>query len=380
MHIGSPNSNPSKDLLAAYPAFWFLRFRRCPRREALLGWNAAITIMFGSLLFSSAMHDGTLWMSGRATGFFEHPAIFIFLISQAYVPYAVVKAVGHHLALPGAMPSALPHAFMDATVAPSIERFNNSARRNTDRGKSLYIALTLIGLVAVVWNSYQNQAPLKEVGFDFWDSSLHPWGYWSTRVYKLYIWGLVIPAITHLLILSVWAISGIILAVAREEQTLELDPYHEDGCGGVKFLVDSLLDPLTPVAFIAAALAFSAYFVHEKLDTTTIGGFSLAFAFLILIYIKPAISLRQTIVREKRRQINEIKKKQSDYYQQLNESSSVYADTGPAQAIFTLSEIAKHVSSIPDWPQLDRAIKLLTVVGTSPAVAWGLKQVVKLAQ
>lgn len=380
MRSADPRFRMSRNFLATYPSFWFLRVRWLPGRDALVEWNVGIALLFGSVLIFCAAQDGTLWMNGRATGFFEHPVIFIFLIAHAYVPFAVMRAVAHQVDPRGFSPSALPNTFVEIQVTSTLERFRCSVSRDDNRGQALYVALLTVGAAAFVWNSYQNQVPLKEVGFDFWDSSLHPWGYWGTRVYKFYLWLFLIPSISHLLILSVWSISSIITAVAKQEHGLELDPYHEDGCGGVKLLVDSLLNPLIPVAFIAATLAFAAYFVHGKFDVTTTGGFLLAIAFLMLIYIKPAISLRQTIAREKHRQVSEIKKKQREYYQRLQQQEVSNRDTGPAQAIFTLSEVCKHISNIPDWPQLDRAVKVVTIAGSSPVLAWGVKQIANIAQ
>jgi hypothetical protein len=379
VHRDDPRINASTSLLGSYPAFRYLQLKWLPARESLLAWNALIAVLFGVLLMICAAHDHTLWMGGRDTGFFEHPGILIFLLSHAFVPLLAVRAVTVQVDPLAFVPSALSPVFVDTHVALSLERFRHSVARNDNRGRTLYRALLLIGGAAFVWNCFQNQLPYRFVGIDFWDSMKHPWGYWSTRVYKFYLWLFLIPALTHFLILSVWSISSIITAAAREQE-LELNPYHEDGCGGVKLLVDSLLNPLIPIAIVGAALACSAFLVHEKLDVTTIGGSTLAVVFFSLIYVKPARSLRQAIGRDKQRQIKEIKQKQREYYQQLHESGAALPDGEPAQAILSLSEICKHIANIPDWPQLQRAMRVIALAGSSPALAWSFREGTQLAQ
>jgi hypothetical protein len=287
----------------------------------VLWCNVVLTVAMAVALVVCSWIDGTLWMQGRAVGFLEHPGIITFLLSQAFVPFIAAKAVEQLSRPQDFADSAFSPSFIANKVVPAWGRYSTSVMRKDGRGQRLYGWLFLIGFAAVAWNSIQNQDPIRFVHFDFWDSALHPFGYWSTRVYKSYLWLFVIPAITHLLILSALSVRAIIIAAGRTTDALVLDPYHEDGCGGVKVMVNALLRPMQPVALLGALLAFDAFYVHEKLDLTTIGGFTLAFAFFAMIYVTPAISLRRTIRREKLRQIQELRKKQTELYNSLYKPS-----------------------------------------------------------
>jgi hypothetical protein len=311
-------------------------------------------------------------MSGDATGFFQHPTILIFLTAEAYVPFAAVAAGGYMLDPRTFANSAFSPSFVETEVQACLERFQNAVHRHNNRGKVLYRLLIFIGLIAFSWNSYQNQLPERFLHFDFWDSIYHPWGYWSTRIYKFYLWIFLIPAITHYLFLSVWSINDMLIAAERTNNGLRLDPYHEDGCGGLKIVVNSLLNPLGTIVLVAAALALAAFIVHEKIDVTTAGGFILVLGFITMLYVRPATALRNAIRREKQRQINEIKKKQREYYQLLH-TEPLSQEGEPAQAILSLSEVCKHISRVPDWPQLERAGRLLTFLYSTPILGWAVK-------
>jgi hypothetical protein len=355
-------------LLSSYSAF---AYSRAPwmRQRSVLAWNVGLTATMAMVLVISALIDGTLWMQGRAVGFLEHPGIITFLLSQAFVPFIAAKAV-EQLARPEDFASsALSKSFIANEVVPAWDRYSMSVMRKDGRGRRLYGLLVLIGFLAVAWNSIQNQDPLRFVHFDFWDSAFHPFGYWSTRVYKSYLWLFVIPAIAHLLILSAMSVRTIIIAAGKTTDALILDPYHEDGCGGVKMMVDALLRPMRPVALLGALLVFDAFYVHEKVDLTTVGGFTLAVAFFAMIYVTPAISLRRTIRREKQRQIHELRKKQTELYNSLYDPAGAALESDVAQAILGLSEVCKNVASIPEWPQLRTALNIAAIAYSSPVIA-----------
>jgi hypothetical protein len=373
------NHELGKALLSSYPAFAYSRVPGIGHQNVL--WcNVALTAAMAMVLVISSWIDGTLWMQGRAVGFLEHPGIITFLLAQAYVPFVAVKAV-EQLAKPEDFAtSALSPSFIANEVAPAWDRYSTSVKRKDGRGWRLYKLLFLIGFLAVAWNSIQNQDPIRFVHFDFWDSALHPFGYWSTRVYKSYLWLLIIPAITHLLILSALSVRAIIIAAGKTKDGLVLDPYHEDGCGGVKVIVNALLRPMRPIALLAALLAFDAFYVHAKFDLTTIGGFTLTLAFFAMIYVTPAISLRRTIRREKQRQIQELRKKQTELYSSLYRSTTATVQSDVAQTILSLSEVCKNVANIPEWPQLRTALNIVAIAYASPAIAFianGAKRVLQ---
>jgi hypothetical protein len=366
-------------LLSTYPAFAYSRAPRL-RQGNLLWWNVVLTAVMAMMLMIGSWVEGTLWMQGRAVGFLEHPGIITFLLSQAYVPFIAARAV-EQLARPEDFGnSALSPSFIANEVVPAWNQYRTSVMRKDGRGRRLYGCFLLFGFLAFAWNSIQNQDPIRFLHFDFWDSAFHPVGYWSTRVYKFYLWLFVIPAITHLLILSALSVRAIIIAAGRTSGALILDPYHEDECGGVKVMVDALLRPMWPVALLGALLAFDAFYVHEKFDLTTIGGFTFAFAFFAMIYVTPAISLRRTIRREKKRQIHELRKKQTELYNLLYGPAGAATEGELAQALSSMSEVCKNVASIPEWPQLRTALNIAAIAYSSPAVALiakGAKQVIE---
>jgi hypothetical protein len=372
---GTPRYSPAIVLLSSYPAFAFLRWRHLPLNNSLPFWNTITVCCWAALLSVSSILDRTIWMPGRSTGFLEHPGILIFLLAQLYAPLNAVRSLDHLLGLRMLKDGPLSGNIAQQLIQKRLSAFELSVLRDNASGRGLYRFLVLIGFGVFVWNSYQNQLPVRFLGFDFWDSVYHPFGYWTTRIYKFYLWVLLIPALGHLIILSVWTVRRFIVSTSQTGAAFTLEPYHEDGCGGIRILVDSILNPLVPVVVVTTSLSLAAFLVHEKLDVTTIGGFTLGGAFFLLIYLNPAITLRKLIRSEKRRQIKEIRKKQSDLYfvvRATHTPSQKASDA--AQVITSLSEVCKHVSSLPNWPQFDRVVRLATLAWSSPLIGWALKQ------
>ena len=116
-------------------------------------------------------------------------------------------------------------------------------------------------LTAFIWNTYQNQLPGVIVPWDFWDTFNHLWGFWFTRIYKLYLFCWLLPyiALVHIAILMA------VLRVVRRARLLgivELQPFAADGVGGLGFIPPLVSSPvivtlLLSTIAVAAAMPFT---------------------------------------------------------------------------------------------------------------------------
>jgi len=240
--------------------------------------------------------------------------------------------------------------------------------RETIASLVTFILLGVIGACAWGWNTYSNQHP-EAVGFDFWDSSRHFWGYLLTRFYKAYIWLWLMPSLVHIQI-------GIIVCIRRllrdasEQKGIVLEPFHSDDAGGLSVFVDTALNPMIPTVFIGSMISLSAVLVHRRYDVTTVSGLTLACLTLVLLYFAPGTTLRSVIQQEKRRQISQITQLQQRIYGQISESVSNSELSGDVDAMMALTSVISRIRSLSEWPQLARVIRFATIAWTSPTVLW----------
>lgn len=359
------------EALEKYPAFFYIRWLKSQeRREYFLALNTLIAVIFGLLMFGAATLDGALYVDGPTVGFLEHPAIFAFIATQCIVPYAVARGVALFVTIPEWGNKVLRPEFLNAHQLEAQEWFTESVQRGNNKSRVIFSLLAGIGIVAFAWNSISNQDPLRFVGFDFWDSANHVWGYATTRVYKFYMWCLFFPSLLHIEIMMLMATRRVVVSAAREGGLI-LEPFHPDKCGGVRAFIDTVIIPLLPALAISSLLALSAAAIHKRFDLTTGGALILLCSTFSALYFVIAASLRRAIITEKERQLGLIAKIQHDYFFSLiaRENAAIPPEE-VGKSISSLSGLADTVRSIPNWPQLRVVIRAVSLAGSPPALGW----------
>lgn len=357
-------------VLLRYPAFSYLTWLRRHQRLNPAKANLVLTALFLALLLLAGWQDGSFVLRGEPVGLLEHSGPWIYLLGQAVLPFVVRKSIRRLEELDKTVPGALTEAYI-ATHLPEHRRFiRDWVARRTPWSKALYNLLTSIGFAILAWNSYSNQRPVPEVGFEFWDSSSFTWAYAITRFEKLYFWMLLMPCLFHLQFLVVFRMSRLLIHAAKT-RGLALKPYHEDGAGGTRALIDTALHPLMPTFFFASMLSFGTMAMHRKFDPTTVGSLALTSLLFLLIYLVPAVALRNAIVVEKRRQMAEIARKQQQLYIAIVAGKPENDDVG---TIVQLSEIADHLRDLPLWPQFAKVARVASLAMGSPTVVWAYQQ------
>lgn len=362
-------------VLGRYPPF-ALRFPS--RKRFRLRWpgpvNLLVALGFGLAFALAAWRENTLIMPGADVGLLEHPGIWLFLIAQMVIPFVVNRSLSAFRGFRKDGDSPLTSDFQRAHFGGVVRGVTRSLCRSNRRSRTLYQLLMLLGFTAWTWNTYQNQDPLRFLHFDFWDSVRHPWGYWLTRFYKLYVWVLVGPAIVHAQVCLVRGARNL-FAAATGSHGIVLDPYHTDGEGGLGALINTVINPMVPIVLASSMLTVAAFWVHQKYDITTMGGLAMTVALLLLIYFVPAVSLRRAILDEKRRQQEHVCKIQRTMYCDLIESK-LTPDLLKEQtaALVSLADLSARIGAISQWPQISRIWRLAALAVSSPLVGWGIKQ------
>lgn len=340
----------------AYPVFKFNKtvrvFRNHSERQSVV-----VTAVFALLVALASWIDHTFLLPGTGIGLFEHPAIWTFLILQAVIPFVFKKTVNN---LFGFLEGA--EIVKEGTdLSKYRTAFTKHVYRKTNAARVIYVLLITIGLACFVWNSFQNQDPYRIVGFDFWDSINHVFGYWVTRVYKFYLWVLFFPSIGHMQISLLLTLNKL-LKDAIKEHFFSLKPFHQDECGGVGKIIKIAVDPCIPVLLIAALSVLSVLLIHRQLSVTPIVGICLLSALFVVVYLIPAVTLRKIIQSEKKRQLTEVTQTQNAFFYKLSDTNESGSLSRNLETINGLAPIYKQIKSISSWPYLNSVIKVVGIV------------------
>jgi hypothetical protein len=192
------------------------------------------------------------------------------------------------------------------------------------QGKESRVAATFIycaGLSAFVWNTYQNQRPGIVVPYDFWDSKTYFWGFWFTRVYKLYLFAWLLPYLA-MIQAAILVVTLRFVRRVRLSGRLKLLPFHSDGVGGLGFVASLVSTPVIVTLLIGSIPTAAAFEVHRAPDVTPLIGLSALVSWALLAYIVPIFFLRSDIVAMKRETFRRLTTlEQANYLQLIKENN-----------------------------------------------------------
>ncbi len=197
-----------------------------------------------------------------------------------------------------------------------------------------------------------------------WDCDLKgaPLSTISARLWTFFYYGLP-PFILSRLITLIWGVSYFLLAICRweekkQDQAIKLEPFGEDGFGGLSYLADTGISYLYIIVSFMLLLTMS--FLKEGSEPSW-HNYILLIAFIPIAFlslIAPTIAIRKPIVRAKEdylkiiiNEINELSHKI------LNQKIKVIASFNSEKnhyfqhhRLSSLKLLYNHVSSIPEWP------------------------------
>src|ERR1051326_379592 len=300
--------------------------------------------------------DHSLILPGRNVGLLEHPTIWTFIGLQIALPLSVrssLKKLLHCRARIRAIAQS-KGGFLTEIVKP-LQRFVHLQDNDSKAFGTLFYC---VGLTAFVWNTYQNQLPGIIVPYDFWDSKNYFWGFWVTRVYKLYLFAWFLPyiALIH---------TGILVVVlrflrrARITGKVKLLPFHADGVGGLGFVPPLVTNPIIVTLLISSTSVFAAFEVHRALDVTPLLGLTVLVGSAAVAYIVPICFLRSDIIALKRDLAEKLTSLQQACYSSIIEGPNLDFDTlrKGNEALDYFGKVIARVEVIPNYPHLKRLLK-----------------------
>lgn len=331
-----------------------------------------VTGVWMVILLAASAIDQNLVLPGRDVGFLEHPAAWGFLILQTAIPVSIGRTIRklRHLKLENGEIST-DHEKESDLIITSVKEF---LRLNT-RGSQLAVSLIYcVGIAALVWNSYQNQFPRIIVPYDFWDSTTFILSYITTRVYKIYLFLVLLPylAMIH---------TGILVAVlrlirrSRIAGQLRLFPFHPDGLGGFGFVANLISAPIILTLVVGAFITAGAFIIHRAANITPVIGLIILIVWAALTYIVPILFLRRDIVASKREIINKLRSLQQRSYSHTLDADK--ADfiliKNEKDALEYFDRVCSKVESISNYPHWKRLIGFIGLAATPSVLGFVFK-------
>lgn len=333
-------------------------------------WIVAATTVITLLI--AGVIDGTLFLEGRDVGLLEHPAIWTFVALQVALPISILHSLKRLLRSHSKIQKLtnLEGSFLEIVIVPIREFLEIKDRKSKLAATVVYLA----GIIAFVWNTYQNQRPKIIVGYDFWDSNFHLFGFLVTRLYKLYLFGWLLPYIAMIHI----AILVITLGAIRRSRitnTIKLTPFHSDGVGGLGFMPGLITTPIIVTILICAAPTLAAFEVHRAFDITPLMGLSILVLWTCVAYIVPTLFLRSDIVSFKTEMTAKLRQQQEDYYSKITEGQELNLEKlkNGYEAYDYFEKVCERVQAIPNYPHLKRILKFLGLALTPTIISVALK-------
>jgi len=319
-----------------------------------------IAVFVGSIL------DDSLFLPGRNIGLLEHPGIWAFFGIQIALPIALRHSLKELLNARTSLRAvgALNGKTSIQVVAPLVRYLNLKDRK----GKGVAAVLYGFGLVAFVWNTYQNQLPGIVIPYDFWDSKTFHFGFWITRIYKFYMFVWLLPYIA-LLHIAILAVALRLIRAARISGKLKLLPFHPDGVGGLGFLPELVTRPLVVAVLLGVLPTAGAFYIHRAADVTPLMGLTVLLFAVAVAYFVPILALRSDIVSTKRAMIEKLRWKQQASFSHVFESQKFDFDALKSgnESIECFEKLCAAIKNVSNYPHLRRLAGVVTLAMT-PAV------------
>jgi hypothetical protein len=331
-----------------------------------------LTVIAGGLVLIASTLDGSLRLNGRDVGLLQHPAIWAFFALQLVLPIVIKRSLVRLLRSRDSLRAvgALNGHPQEQIVMPFL-RFLHLK----DPGSRLAAAIVYgFGLTAFVWNTYQNQRPGIALPFDFWDSKTFFYGFWITRLYKLYLFAWLLPYLAMLHI-DMLVIGLRLIRVARLNGKFKLLPFHPDRSGGIGFLPDLVTRPLVVAVLLALLPTIAAFSIHRAADVTPLMGLSVLASGLAVAYFIPILNLRTDIVAAKQDLVERLRWLQQASFSQViaNQRPNFQSLKTANETIENYEKLCTAVSNVSNYPHLKRLVGVMVLAMTPTATSLAAK-------
>jgi len=319
-----------------------------------VGQCCVIAALVAIAMLTASVIDHSLILDGQNIGLLEHPALWGFPLLQIVIPLCIRQSLQK---LQRAHLRNGEIAEVEGNLSPLIAPVRMFLSLQGKGSRFAATVIYCIGLAAFVWNTYQNQKPGIIVPYDFWDSKNYLWGFWITRVYKLYLFGWLLPYIAMIQV----AILVVILRVVRRARLsgkLKLLPFHPDRVGGLGFVASLISTPIIVTLVVGSLATATAFLIHRGADVTPLMALTILVTWGLVAYFVPIFFLRSDIAAIKREALEKLRGLQQENYSQIIKSHGHDVEMlgKGKEALDYFDKVCKDIQAISNYPHLKRLL------------------------
>lgn len=253
--------------------------------------DCLIVLFFIALFVTSSLLENNLFLPNNGLGLFEHINVWIFLLTNLLVPFALSRNY-----------KILKNNVDDDIFTNLKDIFSQNAERRSI--KVLLNLIVTIGFCFFVGNSLQNAHIINQLPFSYWDSSDYMISYIVSRIYKLYLFAYFMPVTFVYTLLSIKSASAILKITDEEMNEYPIKNYMQLNAL-CHFGLNTLLIIIIPVLLFSGGI----YLIHERFDITTISTIIVAVLStlgLLILYIFLINKYYVSVIKYKKNHIAQI--------------------------------------------------------------------------
>jgi len=322
----------------------------------------AVALLLPALIAIGCWLDGTWAMAGDNKGFSQYYGFWVIFVTTPVIFLLTSQLVGSFIGY-----FEDPEAYCGNLTNESKRRVQTLVTRHIrsleGRSRSFWILMFVL-LVFLFWwtfnvvNTWAPTKPFETFGHDVFDTSAHPFGFYTTKVYLFFVFVLVYGPAAYVA-LHVTASMISILKLLSTRGLLQVDVFHADNCGGTSRFGNLNLVILCIYVNLFAVI-YAMYVTHGHAYFVMAVSLIACSALAVAQSIGPVYYVHRVVAARKREYITAVGV-------QLNQQLSTSLQPGGKFANDLLA-FRSHLGSMHTFPYGPSALVAVNVIRVAPVV------------
>lgn len=235
--------------------------------------------------------ENNLFLPDNGLGLLQHRNIWLFLLINISIPILLILIFKY-------LYNNLSQEYWNG--------LKNEFRKTSESNfvTLLQTLLTTIGLCCFAGNTMQNANLINILSFDYWDGIHYPISYFTSRLYKLYLFAYFMPTVLIYVFILIKSVSKL-LEIPEDK----MDEYPIENYGQLNILCNLGLNILLVMSISLMLLAGNIYTIHHRWDITTITSIIISFissTVFLGMYLYLIKNYRASMIKYKKRKLEQI--------------------------------------------------------------------------